>query len=487
MKKLRLPVIFLLLTVLLIGAFLIIIIKKAADRKTSAEAAKAAVVTDVGGKVTVEKTSDTKIYAFIGMMLVQSDRLETGASSFAALELGKGKELIVSENTRITISELTEMNGKEETWLKMETGAIWANLKEKLNPDSGFEIETPTAVMGVRGTKFSVLHHDDTSTVTVIEGRVEAAVNIESTEPDGTKTVKKIARMVEPLQQLKISASVTSEEALIVEPLTAEKLDPFTRDIIKDLMETQAGSIGEEIREQLDAIIREASVTATPTPEAPAYIMTPAPTATPESTMTHESTTPEPTMTPESTIAPESTTSGSAITPVPTIIPPLTSTGTSDTSPVLPDETDSTEGPSEASGNETDNTDGNGEIPENNVGDQMEFDIEAIIEWDLNADQGAPEGFTEDVVPVIPDGRVIHSEIVENQFAIIVRSMKSFDETYRFYHEYLEDANWFVDAKFANYYDIYVEKEGYGVQITGCRDKDDPELNIAIIVAIKLT
>ena len=50
MKKLRLPVIFLLLTVLLIGApnnFN----WEAADRKTSAEAAKAAVVTDVGGKV----------------------------------------------------------------------------------------------------------------------------------------------------------------------------------------------------------------------------------------------------------------------------------------------------------------------------------------------------------------------------------------------------------------------------------------------------
>ena len=39
-------------------------------------------------------------------MLVQSDRLETGASSFAALELGKERN-VVSESARITISELT--------------------------------------------------------------------------------------------------------------------------------------------------------------------------------------------------------------------------------------------------------------------------------------------------------------------------------------------------------------------------------------------
>ncbi|MGE5613919.1 MAG: FecR domain-containing protein [Bacillota bacterium] len=257
MNRLRLPVVFSLLTVLWFCASCG---KITAIRQTSAETGKAAAVTDVSGKVTVKKTNENKVYdAFAGMLLTQGDRLETGADSFVALELDEGKELIISENTCITISELKDLNNTEKTWLQMETGAVWANIKEKLNPDSGFEIETPTAVMGVRGTKFSVLHRDDMSTLTVIEGLVEAAVNVESIDPDGKKTVKKIAGMVGPLQQLQIDAGVAAEADLVVKPLTPENLDPFTRDIVRNLLETQPESIGEEIRDQLDTIINEHS------------------------------------------------------------------------------------------------------------------------------------------------------------------------------------------------------------------------------------
>lgn len=512
MKRLWLPVILLLLAALGVGAFFW---KKAADSKTSAEAAKIAAVTDVGGEVKVEKINENMVLdAFIGMLLTRGDRLETGTNSFAALELGKGKEIVISENTKIAISELKELNDKEETWIKMETGAVWANIKEKLSPDSSFEIETPTAVMGVRGTKFSVLHYDDTSIVTVIEGRVEAAVNVESTEPDGTKAVKKIAKMVESLQQLVMNVGVLSEEDLIVKPLTAENLDPFTRDVIRKLIETQPESIGEEIREQLDAIIREASDTATPTPAAsPANVMTPAPTITPESTTTPESATPESTMTPdsttlessmtpepatpESTMIPESatpeptmahgtTTSGSAIAPVPTRIPASASTEPSGTSTEFPEENVSTAETSEANGNGTDSPDGNGEVPENNTWDQMVFDVPAIIEWDLNANQPYPAGFP-DVVPIIADGMILHSETVRNQYTIIVRSMKSFDETHQFYCDNMEDADWFNEFKLANYFEVSGEKEGFNIAIIGIRDQNDPSLIVFQIIYTELT
>lgn len=457
MRRLRLPVIFILLAILLLGAFFI---KKAAHRKTSAEAAKAAAVTDVSGKVTVEKTNENKVFdAFIGMLLTRGDRLETGANSFVALKLDEGKELIISENTCITISELKELNDKEETWLQMETGAVWANIKEKLNPDSSFEIETPTAVMGVRGTKFSVLHRDDTSTVSVIEGRVEAAVNAESTDSDGKKTVKKITRMVESLQQLQIGTGVITEADLIVKPLTAENLDPFTRDIVRDLMETRPESIEEGIRDQLNTIIREASDTITPTPaEASASAITPAAGTTPES----------------------------AITPIPTIIPASAPTETPTPSPVLPDETVSTAEPS-AIGNESDSSDGNGEIPESNVGDLMKFNLYEMADWDLSAELALPEGFPQNSVPVISGGKIIHSEIEGNQHTIAVRSPKSFDETHRFYRELLEDTNRFDALKFANYYVINGEKEGYKVEVLGFQDENDAELNVAVILVTEKT
>jgi len=458
MKRVWLPVILFLLASLCAGVFFW---KKAADRKASAGTAKAVAVIDVSGEVAVEKATENKVYdAFIGMQLIRDDRLETGEDSFVALELDERKDIIISENTRITIRELKELNDGEEAWLQMETGAVWANIKEKLNPDSSFKIETPTAVMGVRGTKFSVLHHDDASIVTVIEGRVEAAVNVESTDPDGKTAVQKITRMVESLQQLQIDAGITTEADLIVKPLTAETLDPFTGGIVRELMETQPESIGEETREQLDIILREASITAAHTPgEASASETTPLPTAA---------------------SAPGETTS-SAITPMPTTTT-QSPTETPEPSPALPEENVSTEDPPETIGNEPDSPAGNEETPEPNVEDLMKFNLYEIADWDLNAELDLPEGFPQNAVPAISGGKIIHSGKEDKQYTIAVRSPKSFDETHRFYSELLEDSNGFDDMKFTNYYVVNGEKEGYKVEIIGFRDENDIDLNVAVIV-----
>jgi hypothetical protein len=432
-KRLWLPIILFLLIVLCVGIFFW---KKAADRKASAGTAKAAAVIDVSGEVTVEKTTENKVYdAFIGMQLIRDDRLETGEDSFVALELDERKDIIISENTRITIKELKELNDAEETWLQMETGAVWANIKEKLNPDSSFEIETPTAVMGVRGTKFSVLHEDDTSIVTVIEGRVEAAVNAESIGPDGKRTVKKITQSVESLQQLIINADITTESDLIVRPLTTETLDPFTGGIVKDLIETQPESIEDETREQLDMILKEASITAAHTPgEASASEITPTLTETPES------------------------------------------------SPALSEENISTEEPPETIGNEPESPAGNDEVPESNAENLLKFNLHEIANWDLNAELDIPEEFPLSAVPVISGGKVIHSELIDKQCTIAVRSPKSFDETHRFYRELLEDSNGFEDIKLTNYYVVNGEKNGYKVEVIGLRDENDIDLNVAVIV-----
>ncbi|MGB9722216.1 MAG: FecR family protein [bacterium] len=73
---------------------------------------------------------------------------------------------------KITIGGNTELKMETVYNLKLMAGTITTFLK-KIRPKSKFEIRTPTAIAGVRGTIFSVWTDKSTTTLTVIEGEVE--------------------------------------------------------------------------------------------------------------------------------------------------------------------------------------------------------------------------------------------------------------------------------------------------------------------------
>lgn len=75
-------------------------------------------------------------------------------------------------DNKITIGCNTELKMETVSNLKLIVGAITTFIK-KLKPKSKFEIYTPTASTGVRGTIFSVWTDKKTTTLTVIEGKVE--------------------------------------------------------------------------------------------------------------------------------------------------------------------------------------------------------------------------------------------------------------------------------------------------------------------------
>lgn len=75
-------------------------------------------------------------------------------------------------SNKITIGGNTELKMETVYNLKLMAGTITTFLK-KIKPKSKFEIHTPTASTGVRGTIFSVWTDKTTTTLTVIEGEVE--------------------------------------------------------------------------------------------------------------------------------------------------------------------------------------------------------------------------------------------------------------------------------------------------------------------------
>lgn len=97
-----------------------------------------------------------------GDILDDGDFLRTRENSYAELKFSDGSIVKVSENTEVSLYK---------DYLSLAIGYIRLYIT-KLFPN--FEVRTPSAVAGVRGTEFSVEVLDDQTTiVTVYEGEVD--------------------------------------------------------------------------------------------------------------------------------------------------------------------------------------------------------------------------------------------------------------------------------------------------------------------------
>jgi hypothetical protein len=86
------------------------------------------------------------------------DGVRTGSQSQAVLVLDtKSGTLELSADTILSIQQITTSpNGGHITRLALTQGQVRVKLKTLVNPESKFEIQTPSSVSGVRGTVFGV-------------------------------------------------------------------------------------------------------------------------------------------------------------------------------------------------------------------------------------------------------------------------------------------------------------------------------------------
>ncbi|MDH6370757.1 hypothetical protein M2444_002542 [Paenibacillus sp. PastF-3] len=297
------------------------------------DSVKVGKITTVSGKSEVKKSGGTKKFnAFKGMAITQGDTIITGSDGQVNLDLDANKEVTIGAGTTLTISQLVEsakaLGGK--TSLKLQNGQVLIKVKKKLDGDSRFEIETPTAIMGVMGTEFFVSVNPNQGNPALIGG---LGNNGYLGVLEGT------VRVASPLNPNASAFSITASQQLLMngqqwnrEPLSLEGLPPFALEQhMKYLQEEQM--LTEVMKNQLERLIQQkkdamAALKPTPTP-APApqiiypvstsaspgkgVVPTSAPTLTPEPTAS-PTPTPEPTASPTPTPEPTET-------PVPTETP----------------------------------------------------------------------------------------------------------------------------------------------------------------------
>lgn len=160
--------------------------------KADAATSRVAVIQSLKGTVTVNKSGGSKQFkAFARMSLNEGDVLTTAADSTAVLQFANGTKeddkMTVSANTKLSFSKLSERGGTR-TKVSMWSGSAWVDVKSITNKNDEFTMETPTAVMGVRGTHFLIGVDPETNTTIlgVLSGIVNAARNAGTAGAAGT-------------------------------------------------------------------------------------------------------------------------------------------------------------------------------------------------------------------------------------------------------------------------------------------------------------
>ncbi|HOO56143.1 MAG TPA: FecR family protein [bacterium] len=143
----------------------------------------AAMLMDIEGQVWMLLNDETDWGAAESEFLLQKDdSIRTGADGRARLVLEDKSVVVVGPLSVMKIESVMYdyATGGKEISLSLEKGKARAMVSKLSTASSSFEIRTPTAIAGVRGTDFAVEidPEENKSTVTVFEGVVEVGGRI---------------------------------------------------------------------------------------------------------------------------------------------------------------------------------------------------------------------------------------------------------------------------------------------------------------------
>ena len=107
-------------------------------------------------------------------LVMSGDRIQTKKNGSVNLQFSTGVIFMIGSNTSDTdvrVTKFEKSSGSQEIGLEMLKGSLAAS-SEKLAKKDRIQINTPTAIAGVRGTEFIIDCDQDSSEVLVNEGLV---------------------------------------------------------------------------------------------------------------------------------------------------------------------------------------------------------------------------------------------------------------------------------------------------------------------------
>ena len=191
-----------------------------------------------------------------GIQLLETQRLKTGDRSAADVQIGESV-VRVKENSELILATLFkgEVTGLEKNSLELTVGKLLVKPK-KLMKGEEFQIKTPTAVAGVRGTQFVVEASKTRDTrISVLEGKVKVGRRIKALEQIESSPVKDEA-VIKQLEQKveENSVTVSRNSSAEVDAKTVDETNVKVEKIVKELEKpkelssTQKDTASEEVK-----------------------------------------------------------------------------------------------------------------------------------------------------------------------------------------------------------------------------------------------
>jgi len=118
---------------------------------------------DVRGDVTLERAR-AKLKPNVNDSVQTKDFVATGNLSRARLLLTDDSLLNIGHNSKVEITEYLLEKNKRQSIVSVKTGALHTKVEKFLDPNSKFEVHTPTAVAGARGTEWLTVVTDNPGT-----------------------------------------------------------------------------------------------------------------------------------------------------------------------------------------------------------------------------------------------------------------------------------------------------------------------------------
>ena len=130
-------------------------------------------ITSVSGTVEVKRTKDTEwTKAELNMPVHFGDQVKTLEDGSITVTFLDESLMTVQPNTHVALNTIISPLEKRNSVL-LFFGRIWNKARRKIVQMRGYEVQTPTAVLGVRGTEFEVASYEDgTTLVRVASGGV---------------------------------------------------------------------------------------------------------------------------------------------------------------------------------------------------------------------------------------------------------------------------------------------------------------------------
>jgi FecR protein len=116
-------------------------------------------IVKTGGKVSLKKRGNKKFAAGnVGTKLFAGDEVKTSRKSFAQLRLADNTSLTLGANSKLLLRAVRAAGKDGATKLDLDGGSLGLTIGKPLAARQRYEVSTPVAVCGVRGTRFVVQH-----------------------------------------------------------------------------------------------------------------------------------------------------------------------------------------------------------------------------------------------------------------------------------------------------------------------------------------